>query len=108
MQQAGFLPCSSNNTLPAATIVTLPTVTDENATLEPLEGMLVKVAGPLTVTNNYDLAYYGLLCTSCFGRADKPFPISIIAQLVAGQEPLDAQSFVLPCTWLLCSLQAEL
>lgn len=58
-QQAGFLPCSSGNTLPVATTVELPTVTDKNTTLEPLEGMLVRVAGPLTVTNNYDLAYYG-------------------------------------------------
>ena len=48
--------------------LTLPTVAQKNAALEPFEGMLVTVAGPLTVTNNFQLGTFGQISLSAKGR----------------------------------------
>ncbi len=39
--------------------LSLPAAADKAAALEPYEGMLVTVAGPLTVVGNYQLGKYG-------------------------------------------------
>jgi len=48
--------------------LTLPTVAQKNAALEPFEGMLVTVVGPLTVTNNFQLGTFGQISLSAKGR----------------------------------------
>jgi uncharacterized protein len=53
---------SSNNALPMPTVVTLPVPVEfasKDEYLERFEGMIVKIAGTLTVTENYQLGRFG-------------------------------------------------
>ena len=54
----------------APTVVALPEVTNDD--LERYEGMLVTLAGPLTVSQNYFLGRYGQLTLSSGGRLEVP------------------------------------
>jgi predicted extracellular nuclease len=60
---------SSGNTI-APTVITLPLASD--ADFERLEGMLVTINSPLTVSQNYFLGRYGQLTLSASGRLVKP------------------------------------
>jgi len=62
---------SSGNTLPAVTTVTFPVPSgyaSKDAYLEPFEGMLVKIDGTLTVTENYQLGRFGQVTLAAGGR----------------------------------------
>ncbi len=62
---------SSANTLPTSTTITLPVpngYASKNAYLEQFEGMLVKIAGTLTVTENYQLGRFGQVTLAAGGR----------------------------------------
>jgi predicted extracellular nuclease len=61
---------SSGNPLPVATPVTLPAggSTHDEATFEPVEGMVVQFAGPLVVSEYFELAQFGQLVLSADER----------------------------------------
>jgi predicted extracellular nuclease len=61
--------CSSGNSVTAAS-VTLPETTEGD--LERYEGMLISVASPMTVVNNYYLGRYGQMTLSASGRLYQP------------------------------------
>ncbi|MBP7354565.1 MAG: ExeM/NucH family extracellular endonuclease, partial [Longilinea sp.] len=60
--------CSSGNALPAAIALDLPDVADAAFSLEPYEGMLVTIAEPLTVQQNYFQGRYGQVTLGAGGR----------------------------------------
>jgi predicted extracellular nuclease len=61
---------SSGNALPAVTDITLP-ISSVGA-LERYEGMLVRFAQTLTVSDHFDLAHFGEITLSANGRALQP------------------------------------
>lgn len=64
-----MLRCRSGNVV-APTLVQLPTLTNKNAALEPFEGMLVTINGPLTATNNFNLGVHRL-CASALNASPR-------------------------------------
>ena len=64
---------SVGNTLPTATVVTLPATgsTEAEATFENIEGMIVTIAGKLVVSEYFELARYGQIVLTADARPEQ-------------------------------------
>ncbi|MFM8332577.1 MAG: ExeM/NucH family extracellular endonuclease [Candidatus Methylumidiphilus sp.] len=66
----GITVLSAGNPLPSPTTVTLPEAVNDD--LEKVEGMLVRLTGPLTASQNFFLGRYGQVTLSVGGRMENP------------------------------------